>query len=207
MSAFLGDIHYWLYNKIQVEETMVESILGLAKSKGYDADSLMEQSSNKFGTRVTGALEDEITHNNIHGWLQERITSVESRLAFTTTTLLNEKVVTLEEIVEVFEKNAIENAKNVDVEPTRPSEVFTLVYNSLLAGMPCDRVNVVEADSQELICWVQAIDIHKEHWDKVGGDVENFKACIDKWISSFVTAISPKFVYKLEGEKNIIERV
>ncbi len=207
MSAFLGDIHYWLYNKIQVEETMVEYILGLAKSKEYDVEKLMEQGDARFGARVTGALENEITHDNIHGWLQGRITSVESRLSFFVTTLLNENIVTLDEVVGVFEKNAVELGSKIDVEPSRPSEMYTIVYNSLLDGMPCDRVNVVEVESDAMICWIQAIDIHKEHWDKVGGDVRNFDACIESWISAFVKSVCDGYEYRLDGDKHKIVRV
>ncbi len=207
MSAFLGDIHYWLYNKIQVEELMVEDVLELAKSKGYDSDALMIKGSEKFGNKVVGALEDEITHDNIHGWLQGRITSVEGRLAYTITTLLDEKVVTIDEVVDIFEKNAIEQAKSIDFSPSRPQELFTLVYNSLLAGMPCDRVNEVVEDNDKFIAWISAIDIHKEHWDNVSGDVKNFDACIHRWISAFIKEISSSFEYKFEDNKNIIERV
>lgn len=33
MSAFLGPIHYWLFNKIQIEDKMVASILSLNVEK------------------------------------------------------------------------------------------------------------------------------------------------------------------------------
>ena len=36
MSAFLGPIHYWLYNKIQWHEDLLEQIYDLMKEKGHD---------------------------------------------------------------------------------------------------------------------------------------------------------------------------
>ena len=36
MSAFLGPIHYWLYNKIIVQEELTADIAGLAVSNGWD---------------------------------------------------------------------------------------------------------------------------------------------------------------------------
>lgn len=34
MSAFLGRIHYWLYNKVQLHEKLICEVVVLAKSKG-----------------------------------------------------------------------------------------------------------------------------------------------------------------------------
>lgn len=44
MSAFLGKIHYLLYNKIQLHEKLVEEIAELAKKNGYDSNSLLKRS-------------------------------------------------------------------------------------------------------------------------------------------------------------------
>ncbi len=207
MSAFLGPIHYWLYNKIEVEESILESIFQEAKNKNYNIESLQNQGNENFGEAIVGELEDIISLENIHGWLQGRIASVESRLALTVTTLLNENILTLEEVISVFEKNAVETAKAVCGKPARPVEIFTEVYNNLLAGMPCDRVNQALEDNDNKVIWRKDIDIHKQYWDKVGGDVQNFHKAIDKWIGTFVKTLDSSFEYRIDGEQNIIERV
>ncbi len=207
MSKFLGPIHYWLYTKIQVQEEILEGVLNLAETKGYNSSELKKECEEKFGEAVTSELSEVIDETNIHGWLQGRITSVESRLALTMTRLLKENIVTLEEIITVFENNAVETAKKVESKPTNVNEVFSLIYNNLLSGMPCDRVNeVVDAD-QDSITWVKSVDIHGKYWVAVGGDVENFHKCIKSWIDYFVNSLDAGFNHLVINGKDIIERI
>ncbi len=206
MSAFLGKIHYWLYNKIQVEETILEEILNQAKSKGFDTVSFEKEITAKYGTATKGSLEDEINHDNIHGWLQDRITSVESRLASTVTTLLNNNTLTFEEIETIFENNAKSIATSVEAGNMEPSSMFNLVYDYLLAGMPCDRVNAVEEASDVSVKWSTSIDIHIKYWELVGGNVENFHKFIETWIKTFVSSVDPNFTYEKVNGLNVITK-
>ena len=105
MSAFLGKIHYWLYNKILLQEKLIGEITELAKEKGYNSNLLLEASYSKYGLPVVGELEDVIEHSNIHGWLQEKITGVESRLAYVITELDKTNILNQEEITNVFFKD------------------------------------------------------------------------------------------------------
>ncbi len=207
MSKFLGPIHYWLYTKIQVQEEILEGILNVAESKGYPSGNLKVECEEKYGKAETSELSEVIDETNIHGWLQSKITSVESRLAFTVTKLLNENIVALDDIISVFEKNAVEMAKKVENKPTNVSEVFSLIYNNLLSGMPCDRVNEVVESSEDSTTWVKSIDIHGKYWSAVGGDVENFHKCIKSWIDSFVEALDAGFRHLVVDGKDMIERV
>ncbi len=206
MSAFLGKIHYWLYNKIQVEETILAEILKLAETKGFDVVSFEKEISEKFGKPTTGELENEINHDNIHGWLQGRITSVESRLATAVTTLLNNNTLANVEIEKVFENNAIECATGLDIGDVEPAAIFNLVYDYLLAGMPCDRVNVVEEASEVSVKWSTSIDIHAEHWENVGGNVENFHGFVEVWIKTFVSSVNSNYNYEKVDGLNIITK-
>ncbi len=206
MSAFLGKIHYWLYNKIQVEETILETILKQAENKGFDVVTFEKEITEKFGKATKGQLEDEINHDNIHGWLQDRITSVESRLATTVTTLLNNNTLTNEEIKEDFVNNAKVCASTLEVSEVDASAMFNLVYDYLLAGMPCDRVNVVEEATDVTVKWSTAIDIHVKYWELVGGNVENFHNYVEAWIGSFVSSVNPSFKYEKVNSLNIITK-
>ncbi len=200
MSAFLGKIHYWLYNKIQVEESILVEILNQASKKGFDVTSFEKEITSKFGNATIGDLADEITHDNIHGWLQDRITSVESRLAATVTTLLNTNILTKEEIESVFVANAKAKADDVEIGDVDASAIFNLVYDYLLAGMPCDRVNVVEEATDVSVKWSNSVDIHAKNWELVGGNVENFHGFIEAWIKTFVSNVNTNFKYeKVEG--------
>ncbi len=206
MSAFLGPIHHWLFNKIEVSEKLFSEILVLADNKGVDAKALENASIEKFGNKVVGKLEDNIDTDNIHGWLQARIQSVESRLAFISTSLVNDNKITNDEFIKVFEDNAMSIAKDLSIDEINPEGLYNLIFNYLLSGMPCDRVNTVTESSDDALVWVEEIDIHKQYWDTVNGDVSLFHKGIEKWIETFVATSNCGFIYKKVDNDNKIER-
>ena len=65
MSAFLGSIHYWLYNKIQFQDNLVKS---LASKLGCEE---VINVNTQIGALPGGYLQDIIDEGNIHGWLQD----------------------------------------------------------------------------------------------------------------------------------------
>lgn len=208
MSAFLGKIHYWLYNKIQLHEKLIEAILNLAKSKGYNIENLINESYSRYGFPVTGVLENEINHSNIHGWLQEKIVSVEIRIAYIVTELLNNNIVKKEEIAEIFYENAASIMKELDIKESSPQEIFRLIFDYMLEGMPCDRVNEVIENSEIMIKWKTTIDIHKHYWDEIQGDVNNFYYFRDSWINGFLNTSGVGYKYtRIENDINTIEKV
>lgn len=186
MSAFLGKIHYWLFNKIQLHEKLIEEIVGLSESIGYNSDVIVNESYSKYGMPVEGKLEDEINHSNIHGWLQEKIKSVESRLAYIITELLKNDILKQEEIEDVFYKNAFNTGKELNISEYSPQNVFNLIFDFMLEGMPCDRVNEIVENSDTMIQWKTTREIHKQYWDVVGGDVNEFYSLRDSWIEGFL---------------------
>ena len=193
MSAFLGKIHYWLYNKIKLHEELLENITDMAQRKGYNSEALLSESYSKFGFPVKGLLENEIDHNNIHGWLQQKIISAESRFAYVVTELLNNNVVKKEEIADIFYKNGAEIMNRLDIKEGSPQDLFKLISDYMLEGMPCDRVNEIIESDDKMITWKTITDIHKEYWDCVSGDVSNFNYFKDFWIEGFLSAGSKEY--------------
>lgn len=208
MSAFLGKIHYWLFNKIQLHEKLIEEVISLAEGKGYNSDVILNESYSKYGSPVQGDLEDEINHSNIHEWLQERIASVESRLAYIITELLKNHVLKQEEIAEVFYKNAAFITKKIHIAEYCPQNVFNLIFDYMIEGMPCDRVNEIVQNSDTMIQWKTTREIHKQYWDVVGGDVNEFYSLRDSWIEGFLKGIGSEFKYiRTESGINTIGQV
>ena len=161
MSAFLGPIHYWLYNKIQFQEKFTQVVLkeGWVSSKEVD---------NACGLADLRPLEEIIDGGNIHGWLQDKIGVIEKRLAFLVTNSLKEdpsRITRLEEIAYNFGKeNPMENGISAGA-------AFKFLEDTMLNGMPCDRVNSVLETSENLVSWKQNVCIHQQHWDSVEGDI------------------------------------
>lgn len=208
MSAFLGQIHYWLYNKIILHEELIDSIVDLATTKDFDTKRLLEDSFSKYGKPVTGALEEHIEHSNIHGWLQERIFSVEKRLAYITTELLKADVAKIVEVEKIFRKNGEKAAGSFEISKSKPEDVFKLVFDHMLEGMPCDRVNEITENTEDSITWKTTRCLHKDHWDQVGGDINNFYRFRENWINGFLSASGTGYSYvRAENGSNRIGRM
>ncbi|KNY28977.1 hypothetical protein [Pseudobacteroides cellulosolvens] len=208
MSAFLGKIHYWLYNKIQLHEALIEEVAQSSANKGFNAKELLEKSYLEFGYPVKGNLENEIEHSNIHGWLQEKIIRVEQRLAYVTTELLKSGILSKEDIADIFRKNAQEIMNQIDIHDAAPQDIFTFIFDYMLEGMPCDRVNEIIENNSTKISWKTTMCLHEGYWNAVGGNINNFYFFRDSWINGFLGASGINYRYnRTEDAVNTIERV
>ena len=160
MSAFLGPIHYWVYNKILVGENIQKEVLEFAKNRGINVDSIKSKAYEKYGEPDYSNLEDVIDEGNIHGWLQGRIDSLEYRLASIVTDILKENI-KIEEIKEVFKSNGKEVFENIEDKSLSADGLFKVIFDNLVEGMPCDRVNLVEEESGEKVVWITTTCVHK----------------------------------------------
>lgn len=203
MSAFLGKIHHWLYQKILLQESLIDSIAAMADAKDYDIESLLAESREKYGEPVTGALEDIIEHTNIHGWLQEKIHSVEKRLAYVITELLNQNVLTTEEFALAFTHQG-SKAGEASISPeSKPQELYTLIYDHLLEGMPCDHAHEILESDAEGITWEARRCLHQDHWDAAGGDISIFYELRDHWIDGFIRKTGFRYTRETGGISSI----
>jgi len=198
MSAFLGKIHYWLYNKIQLQEKLISDVTMFAKSKGnkIEIDAIIDNSTRKYGQPVTGELENQIDHSNIHGWLQGKINSVEFRLAYVITEILKRNLLKKEDIATVFKENAVLVVRESGINTNNPKELFNLIFDNILEGMPCDRVNEIIVDTDNFISWKTSICLHKDYWDEASGDIENYYDLRSAWINGFLSESKSSFVYE-----------
>ncbi len=208
MSAFLGKIHYWLYNKILWHEGILEEILRFAAAKNIPVDEIKSSIYHKFGAPDLRSLEEVIDHANIHGWLQSRIQSVEYRIASVIVELTHNYDIKIEELMQVYEANAKRAAALVDASSATPKELFTHVFDFMLLGMPCDHVNEAVLDSEEGFSWRIAICLHKDYWDALGADVDDYYQLQDAWIASFVHTANPNysFIHTDDGLRTIKRR-
>ena len=208
MSAFLGKIHYWLYNKIQLQEKLICDITVLAKEKGYAVEPLLEASYSSYGYPVIGELEEVIEHSNIHGWLQEQIISVENRFAYVVTEIKKDNVITDTEIETIFYQDGLEHGKEYGNMQGSPEALFQLIFDYMLEGMPCDRVNNIITNTENEIIWETTRDLHKDYWDKVEGDLNLFYKGRIAWINGFLSATGTPYQYTLQDNRiNEIRKV
>lgn len=163
MSATLGPIHTWLYNKILFQDELTKALIRNMPWENK-VDSYCEPLQK-------GSLEQLIDESNIHGWLQSQIVIVEKRLAYAVTGMLKENPESLPQILlrarEFGKEHLLRDVLNA-------KGVYDQLEDLLLNGMPCDRVNEVVDSSDDYIRWIQTIQIHETYWQEVEGQVSHY---------------------------------
>jgi hypothetical protein len=195
MSAFLGPIHYWLYNKIQIQQSIVNKI---NTAGGETIPDLDEYLNTKYGESVLRPLEEVIDQGNIHGWLQEQVSREEYKLAESITLLLNEKPEIINEIKEIFQLTGKDIFSTITIE--NASNAYKAIGDSLLDGMPCDHACSVIEENQDRIVWKRNTCVHKKYWNEVNGDITIYYILRDEFIKGSLK--NTEYLYKKTGKDN-----
>ncbi len=201
MSAFLGPIHHWLYRKIKLQEELVISLVTLLKEKGIDA-GIEEKVNAVYAPLPSGNLEDMIDETNIHGWLQERVSLVENRLAYVVTQIAKNEISNLDIISQItndFGRN------NTIQELDSARKAYQELQDRLLDGMPCDHVNQVISESDKEVVYQVTNDIHGQYWMAQGGDAQNYQRIKESLIKGMLE--NSPFEFEVVGNGRFIIRV
>ncbi|MBC5626062.1 hypothetical protein H8S10_11410 [Clostridium sp. NSJ-49] len=212
MSLFLGKIHYWLFNKIQWFEILEEDIIKVAKDEGIYTEEINDKINKKYGEKLPNKpLEDMIDTGNIHGWLQSKINSAEGRMAAWTSIIINNSKNGINKIEKVYIDQGIKAAKEIKESGKsykNAEEIYNLMNDYVLDGMPCDRVNVIEESSEELVKWTKRICVHKDIWDAENIDVKYFYDFRGLWIKAFVSELNRDFEYlEVDNDTRVIRKI
>ena len=212
MSLFLGKIHYWLFNKIQWFEILEEDIIKVAKDEGIYTEEINDKINKKYGEKLPNKpLEDMIDTGNIHGWLQSKINSAEGRMAAWTSIIINNSKNGINKIEKVYIDQGIKAAKEIKESGKsykNAEEIYNLINDYVLDGMPCDRVNVIEESSEELVKWTKRICVHKDIWDAENIDVKYFYDFRGLWIKAFVSELNRDFEYlEVDNDTRVIRKI
>jgi hypothetical protein len=194
MSAFLGPIHYWLYNKIQLQQATLDDIYALGEQYGL---SLKEECDNNFGSFENKPLEEMIDHGNIHGWLQERVSQVEYKYAYSVTKLLRTNTETIEQLISVLYNNGKRLALTLKSSELKATDVYKVITDHLLDGMPCDHANRLLEQNDNEVTWARAVCVHAQYWEATDGDISIYYDLRDAWITGFVEELGFVF-HKLD---------
>jgi hypothetical protein len=198
MSAFLGPIHYWLYDKVKWHEELLDEIYNQMNNQvsnpinnGQNTSDLAFLKQNleaQFGSPVVADLADVIETDNIHGWLQLKIQSLEYRMAGAITKGLENQWIDFSTLEALYRSNGVKAYKSYKGNLNTPQEMFKGIYDYLLEGMPCDRVNQPTASEENFISWEKRICLHTEFWHAVGGDINVYNQLREKWLDGFITS-------------------
>lgn len=201
MSAFLGPIHHWLYNKIEKQETLTHAIL-LAIEDEESRNRLANLLDSECGKGDCPPLVEVIDTGNIHAWLQERIAVAERRFALLVTCILQSAPELLPALCDIAEDNgksmAFSNISNA-------MEAYKALHDSLLDGMPCDRVNLPVEQGEDKMVYQQSMDLHAPFWEERSGEVSSYHQIRSAWVRGMLA--NSGFTLKQDGKQFTIERI
>ncbi len=202
MSAFLGPIHYWLYNKIQWQEALTQEILCFAEGKGNT--SLAIRLKDNYASLPTESLEESIDPSNIHGWLQEKVDLVERRFAFVIETLLADSLISWDELIEVAKTFGKTHSELTST--TTALEAYQYLNNQLLDGMPCDHVNRVISSSEEEVSWNRTKQLHTTYWSEAANAKQLYDLLRNALVEGMIAPTSLEFLVQEENVFKIKRR-
>ena len=137
MSAFLGNIHYWLYGKIQYLQKINEELL---------KNSSLDQT--KYITNIPYALplEKVIDLNHIHDSLNHLIVDVENRHA----AILKELFIYQTE--DEIKKTYYQLGQKESIAFDHINQAFEGIHRYLLDGMPCDQgIDIIMQEEDQIL--------------------------------------------------------
>ncbi|MGI6093769.1 MAG: hypothetical protein GX348_11080 [Veillonellaceae bacterium] len=213
MSAFLGHIHYWLYNKIRRVVERENLIYTKAEQKlGPAVDEIRQQVWQTYGEPLPDIdLAELIDQSNIHGWLQRQINIAETREA----TLIKELLDTYGDEAKTIIEESFEEHGAICGRRAKESNsynaagiggLYKALNDYLLNGMPCDQSDMVTENTSSKLVWEGEVCLQERNWDRAGADFKLMKKFYQRWTTSFVESLNPGFTYRqtadtLTGDK------
>ena len=198
MSAFLGPIHYWLFNKIQFMEERSFVIANYLRENGSKeaADSKIEE----YGERLSGADLGEILGNNsIHNFLYGLISKVEIFEAGLVELAKDEKLEGVLKAVEEHGKATGQKAvEHKGAPPANMEELYQLVADTQLEGMPCDSGAEVSLIDDKTLAYNHSSCNHLANWEYTGCSNQTMCKIHNTWLKGFISGLRENASYEVE---------
>ena len=182
MSAFLGPIHFKMYDRILYQDTMSQSILDLATKEGWNG-AFAKDLDDTAPAAVKQSLDTIIDESNIHGWLSGAVAQCEHRFALVVCGVLEDHPERLRQLQDTMK----DLGKVHPIPPTmNAEEAYEAIHDVLLDGMPCDfPFTNIDADPGSAT-WQVANCPHEPYWETAGCDAEIYYCLRDAWVDSFL---------------------
>lgn len=189
MSSFLGPVHNWLFYKIKLQNELTLDVISLDKNNSLQLRTDLEE---KYGFMPEGDLAEIIDDENIHGWLQSFVSQTEYKLAESVTTLIKKDAKIIKNIKEIFYNKGIAVSEN-KIKDTA-SDIYKIISDSLLDGMPCDHANVLLEEQDDKVVWKRNLCVHTKYWEEVGGNMEYYYSLREELIKGILAGTV--FIYE-----------
>lgn len=193
MSAFLGPIHFWLYNKIQFQENLIDELVAYVTAKGWC------DKAEQYVSTDRRKLDEVIDEANIHGWLQSRIHDAEGRYAALVIDAAGDDAEKFDALKQAAHDFGVKQGLQAATAP----EAFHRLDDLLLDGMPCDQVNRVRESDDARIAWDRTIDLHSEFWQ---GHGDRYYALRQALVDGLLSATDYALENPAEGQYEIVKK-
>ena len=193
MSAFLGPIHFWLYNKIQFQENLIDELVAYVTAKGW-SDKV-----DQYVSTDRRKLDEVIDEANIHGWLQSRIHDAEGRYAALVLDAAGDDA----EKFDALKEAARDFGAKQGLQAATAPEAFHRLDDLLLDGMPCEQVNRVRESDDARIAWDRTMDLHSEFWQ---GHGDRYYALRQALVDGLLSATDYALESPAEGQYEIVKK-
>lgn len=205
MSAFLGPIHMWLYNQIQIvekrEAEMVEKFG--QKYSAEKVDDLIFPYRNQYGElKEDKPLAELIAGNDIHPWLEAAISSAQKREAAVVAALVEEyddQDLLLDIYAEQAEELAEKAKERDNVAEFNLNDAFEIINEHFVERMPCDRLSGAVKEEGKII-WKHKSRLHQEFWQQTEVELKLMHQLYAKWLQVFTENLNPDLAHKREIE-------
>lgn len=160
MKEKLAPIHFVQHNRIRIQENLEAFLIDMFGLEAADA-----QSVDIYGPRTSEeALETQIDHDHIHGWLESHLVANEKRLSRLA-----------KEIIDSHDENALllahaeygirlAESLREKIQFSNGEQLYGYLNAVMLDGMPCDKINeMVEAGERHLV-WKSRKDLHSRYY-------------------------------------------
>lgn len=186
MKEKLAPIHYVQHSRIKIQENLEIFLTDL-----FNLQKIDEKSIALHGPRTSDeALETQIDHDNIHGWLESHLVTNEKRLSILSKEIIKENDENALHLAHAeYGKRLAESLKE-KIHFSNGQELFGSLNAVLLDGMPCDKINSLVEASDDHLVWHSAKDVHSEYYVEQELPEDLFLDLRNSFLSSFLKTLN-----------------
>jgi len=198
MSLFLGPIHQWMFNKILILESRAFSIATALESAGVERDAVNKAVAD-YGEKLAGRdLADMLGDNSIHQFLYGLIAKVQIFEASLVDLAKNSFDIVLK-AVEAHGRETADNAvKAVGVKTASLEDIYRLIHDNQLEGMPCDPGAETAPLNPGKLGYFHSTCNHIQNWEYTSVDIKRMCALTNAWIKGFIAGVNGNASYEVK---------
>ena len=185
MKEKLAPIHFVQHNRIKIQENLETFLTDL-----FNLQKIDEKSIATHGPRTSDeALETQIDHDNIHGWLESHLVTNEKRLSVLSKEIIKENDENALSLAHAEYGKRLAESLNEKIHFSNGQELFGYLDAVLLDGMPCDKINSMVEASDDHLVWQSAKDVHFKYYEEQKLPKDLFLDLRRSFLSSFLHAL------------------